>query len=297
MANFAKTKKLCTQTGTQVRSWPSAPYYRAIEWIREGALGEIVEAHTWCGGTYVPANDPVGESPVPPWMDYDLWLGPTPFIPFHEMWLSFSKYGFWHSGLGWITGMGPHTIDLIWTALNLASPVTIEVDGPKPPHSLYNRDNLHVTFTFPQENGKTLKVHWYDGNRRPEGIPADRIDLTQGAGVLFIGKEGSLQAHYGYLKLFPEQRFADRQPKSIYSPSPGHQRQWLEAIKANKPEMCECRFEYAAPYMEAIAIAANMHREAVDQVAWNPETMQTDSQAVNKRFKPDFRDGWRFPTC
>jgi hypothetical protein len=87
------------------------------------------------------------------------------------------------------------------------------------------------------------------------------------------------------------------QPPKVYPPNPGHHRQWLNAIKANKPEMCECRFEYAAPYMESLAIAANMHREAVDRVTWNPETMKTDSDTVNKRFKPAFRDGWRFPTC
>ena len=297
MANFAKAKNLCTQTGTQVRSWPSALYYRAIEWIRAGALGEIIEVHNWCDGTYVPAEDPVGESPVPQWLDYDLWLGPTPFHPYHEMWLSFSKYGFWHSGCGLISGMGPHTIDLIWTALNLSPPITIEVDGPKPPHALYNRDNLHVTFTHAKPDKGTLKVHWYDGKRRPEGIPADRIDPAPGSGVLFVGKEGSLQVHYGYLKLFPVVQFADvKPPEPTFPPSVGHHKQWLEAIKAGKPEMCECRFEYAAPYMEAIGIAANMHREAVDKVTWNPETMKTDSDAVNKRFQPPFRDGWRFPT-
>jgi len=297
MANFAKAKKLCTQTGTQVRAWPSCPYYKAIDGIRAGTLGEIVEVHNWCDGTYVPAQDPVGESPVPAWLDYDLWLGPTPFHPYHEMWLSFSKYGFWHSGCGWISGMGPHTIDLIWTALNLSPPTTIEVDGPKPPHAMYNRDNLHVIFSHKTENGQTLKVHWYDGGRRPEGIPADRMDSAPGAGVLFVGKEGSLQVHYGYLKLFPAERFADSQPQSVDPPNPGHHKQWLDAIKADKPDMCECRFEYAAPYMEAIGIAANLHREAVDQVTWNPVAMETDSDAVNKLFKPAFRDGWRFPTC
>jgi predicted dehydrogenase len=298
MANFAKAKKLCTQTGTQVRSWPSAPYYRAIEWVRSGALGEITEVHNWCGGTYVPPNDPEGEMPVPQWLDYDLWLGPSPYFPYHEMWLSFSKYGFWHSGLGWISGMGPHTIDLFWTALNLSPPTIIEVDGPKPPHALYNRDNLHVTFHHKKADGKTLKAHWYDGTRRPEGIAADMIDPAPGAGVLFVGENGSLQVHYGYMKLFPAARFADvKPPEQTFPPSVGHHRQWLEAIKANKPEMCECRFEYAAPYMEAIAIAANMHRESVDRVTWNPATMKTDSEAVNQRFKPPFCDGWRFPVC
>jgi hypothetical protein len=51
--------------------------------------------------------------------------------------------------------MGPHTIDLIWTALNLSPPTVIEVDGPKPPHAMYNRDNLHVTFTHPVSNGNS----------------------------------------------------------------------------------------------------------------------------------------------
>ena len=194
--------------------------------------------------------------------------------------------------------MGPHTIDLIWTALNLEPPTTIEVDGPKPPHPLYNRDHQHVTFTHPQKNGKTLKVHWYDGDRRPQGIAAELIDSKPGAGVLFLGTEGSLQVHYGYHTLFPKEKFADFQaPAPTYPPTVGHQRQWIEAIKANKPEQCECHFEYAAPYMETLCIAANMHREAVDKVTWDPVAMKTDSDAVNKRSKPEFRSGWHFPIC
>jgi len=298
MAKFARAKKLCTQTGTQVRAYPTAHYYRALELIRAGAIGDVVEVHNWSTGTYVPPEDPVGESPIPAALDYDLWLGPTPFRPFHNSWLSFHKYGYWHSGLGWITGMGPHTIDLIWTALDLSPPTMIEIDGPKPPHPLYNRDHQHVTFTHPQKNGQTLKVHWYDGDRRPQGIAAELMDPNPGSGVLFVGKNGSLQVHYGYHTLFPKEKFAGFQPPAqVYPPTVGHQQQWINAIKANKPEMCECHFEYAAPYMEAIAVAANMHREAVDKVTWNPVTMKTDSDVVNQHIKPEFRSGWRFPTC
>ena len=300
MANFAKKKKLCTQTGTQVRargSGQDAHYYRSIELIRAGAIDEVTEVHNWCDGTYVPKEDPVDESPVPAWLDYDLWLGPTQYRPFHESYLGWTRYGYWHSGNGWVSGMGPHTIDLIWTALNLTPPTTIEVDGPKPPHKLYNRDNLHVTFVHPQKDGKTLKVHWYDGNRRPEGIADGLIDSKPKSGVLFVGTKGSLQVHYGYHTLFPKEKFADFQPPApTYPPGVGHQRQWVEAIKAGKPEQCECNFVYAAPYMESICVAANMHREAVDKVAWNPEAMKTDSDVVNKHFKPEFRSGWRFPT-
>ncbi|MGL4944419.1 MAG: Gfo/Idh/MocA family oxidoreductase [Thermoguttaceae bacterium] len=295
MAKFADAKKLCTQTGTQVRSWASAPYYRAIELIRAGAIGKVTEVHNWCDGTYVPAEDPVGTSPIPKELDYDLWLGPTPFIPYNAAWLSFAKYGLWHSGCGWITGMGPHTIDLIWTALNLAPPTLIEVNGPEP-HPLYNRDDQHVTWTHPTSNGGSLKVHWYDGTRRPEGIAADRIDASQRSGVLFVGTDGSLQVHYGYQMLFPKEKFASFAPPTpTYPPSVGHHKQWLDAIKANKPEMCECRFEYAGHYTEAANLAAQMHRTRTKRATWNSEKMLTDSDAVNAHLKPQFRDGWEFP--
>jgi hypothetical protein len=98
--------------------------------------------------------------------------------------------------------------------------------------------------------------------------------------------------------LFPKNKFADyKAPTPTYPPSVGHQQQWIEAIRMNKPEMCECHFEYAAPYMEAISVAAMMHRESVGKATWNPAAMQTDSEAVNKHFKPEFRSGWHFPTC
>ncbi|GHT18155.1 oxidoreductase [Planctomycetales bacterium] len=298
MTDFARQKKLCTQTGTQVRSWNGAHYYRGIELIRAGAIGnvsDIADVHIWCQGTYAPKEDPVGSTPVPDELDYGLWLGPTPFRPFHQMWLSFSRYGFWHSGSGWVSGMGPHTIDLAWTALNITPPSAIEIDGPEP-HSLYNRDQQHITWTHRHSDGKPLNLHWYDGNRRPEGIASELIDASQQAGVLFVGKEGSLQVHYGYHKLFPAEKFADfRVPQPTYPPSVGHHRQWIEAIKAGKPEMCECRFEYAGPYMEAISVAAQMHRTGTKKATWNPETMTTDSEAVNAHFKPVFRDGWVFP--
>lgn len=297
MANFARTKKLCTQTGTQVRSWNGAHYYRSLELIAAGAIGDVTEVHNWCDGTYAPAEDPVGESPIPDGLDYDLWLGPTQYRPFHDAWLSFGKYGYWYSGCGWITGMGPHTIDLIWTALRLSPPSEIVVDGP-PPHPLYAKDNLHVTFLHKKPDGTPFKVHWYDGNKRPKGIADELIDSKQRSGILFVGSKGSLQVHYGYHTLLPKEKFADfRPPAQTYPPSVGHQQQWIEAVKANRPERCECNFEYAAPYMEAINIAANMHRESVGKVSWNPAAMQTDSEAVNRRIKPEFRSGWHFATC
>ncbi|MDR1496954.1 MAG: Gfo/Idh/MocA family oxidoreductase [Puniceicoccales bacterium] len=302
MALWAKAKKLCTQTGTQVRSWgagKNAHYYRAIELIRAGAIGDptaIEDVHVWCAGNYVPRKDPTGTSPVPAWLNYDLWLGPTPKIPYNDAWLSFSKYGFWHSGCGFLSGMGPHTIDLVWTALNLSPPTQIELLETPAPHPLYNRDFQHVVWTHPRAGGKPLRVHWYDGNLKPKNIPSHLANLKRGAGVLFVGASGNLQVHYGHHTLFPAEKFANLVPPApTYKQSKGHQRQWLEAIKAGKPEQCECRFEYAAAYTEAITVATQAHRVGVKKVTWDAAAMKTDSASVNKFIKPEFRDGWNFP--
>ncbi|MDR0391521.1 MAG: Gfo/Idh/MocA family oxidoreductase, partial [Planctomycetaceae bacterium] len=172
MADFARKRKLCTQTGTQVRAWNGAHYYRSFELIQAGAIGDVTEVHNWTGTTFVPNKkedrEPEGETPVPDYFNYDVWLGPVPFRPFHKAWLAHpGRFAFWHSSNGCLAQLGPHTIDMVWTALNLTPPQTIEVDGPEP-NPLYNPDKQHVTWTHNKPNGKQLKFHWYDLHRRPE---------------------------------------------------------------------------------------------------------------------------------
>ncbi|MDR2344577.1 MAG: Gfo/Idh/MocA family oxidoreductase [Planctomycetaceae bacterium] len=302
MADFARKKKLCTQTGTQVRSWTNgAHYYRSFELINAGAIGEVQEVFIWSDGNFVPSKkedrEPVGETPVPANFNYDVWLGPVPFRPFHKAWLAHpGRFAFWHSSNGYVAGMGPHTIDMVWTALKLTPPETIEVDGPEP-NPLYNPDKQHITWTHRKADGKPLKVHWFDSNRRPENLPAELIDPKKRQAIVFIGSEGVLQVHYDYHFLRPSDKFANyKAPAQTYPPSIGHQRQWIEAIKANKPEKCECNIEYAAPYTEAIVLAVNMHRAGVKKVNWNADKMETDSKEVNAFIKPKFREGWDFPT-
>ncbi|MDR2172407.1 MAG: Gfo/Idh/MocA family oxidoreductase, partial [Planctomycetaceae bacterium] len=216
MADIARKKKVCTQTGTQVRSWGNgngAHYYRSFELIKAGAIGEVKEVVIWSDGNFVPRKkeelNPVGESPIPPEFNYDVWLGPVPYRPFHEYWLRWpGRFSYWHSSNGYIAGMGPHTIDMVWSALNLTPPETIEVDSPEP-NPLYNPDKQHAIWTHKLANGKKLKFHWYDSNRRPEDLPADLIDPKKKQAIVFVGTEGLLQVHYDYHFLAPKDKFAD----------------------------------------------------------------------------------------
>jgi predicted dehydrogenase len=64
------------QAGTQQRSEYEGRYRRAVELVRNGALGELKSAYTTIGGTGFHWGVGFG-SPIPDGSDRDLWLGPS----------------------------------------------------------------------------------------------------------------------------------------------------------------------------------------------------------------------------
>ncbi|MFQ6130651.1 MAG: Gfo/Idh/MocA family protein [Armatimonadota bacterium] len=93
--------------------------------VRSGALGEITEVFVSCGG---PSGDCYLEpQPIPPGVDWDMWLGPAPWRPFHE---SLIRGGFRpyrdYSG-GGMTDWGAHRFGaaLFATGMHLTGPVEV----------------------------------------------------------------------------------------------------------------------------------------------------------------------------
>ena len=76
VAQVARETKVATQLGNHGHS--SNDIRRAVEWIRDGAIGKVREVHAWRGGPNNPhpAERPQETPPVPKGLDWDLWLGP-----------------------------------------------------------------------------------------------------------------------------------------------------------------------------------------------------------------------------
>jgi len=119
LRQIAKQGKLATQQGNQGMATDS--FRRTLELIREGAIGEIREAHVW----YVFGGSGRMERPkdtpsVPPTLDWDLFLGPAPFRPYHPRYVNGTGWGGWRDfGTGCLGGGGSHSINLAFKALNL----------------------------------------------------------------------------------------------------------------------------------------------------------------------------------
>lgn len=71
--------------------------------------------------------------PVPPELDYDFWLGPAPYKPYHPHRVHGTFRGYWDYDGGGLGDMGQHYLDPVQYILNKddTSPVEIEVDAPQ----------------------------------------------------------------------------------------------------------------------------------------------------------------------
>jgi len=81
MREVARQKKVATQMGNQ--GMGSSGTRQAIEIIRFGAIGQVREVHIWTDRPIWPQgiDRPTDTPPVPPDLDWDLWLGPAPLSP------------------------------------------------------------------------------------------------------------------------------------------------------------------------------------------------------------------------
>src|SRR3990172_5221558 len=98
MIELAEKDKLATQMGTQIHA--QSNYRRVVELVQCGAIGPVGEVHVWHPVAYGGGDRPKETPPVPPELDWDLWLGPGPYRPSHPCYLP----GAWRGWGGFGTG-------------------------------------------------------------------------------------------------------------------------------------------------------------------------------------------------
>lgn len=105
----AKKYKRIVQHGTQRRS--EAPWAKAIAAIHSGQLGKLLVARGLC---YKRRNSIGFKTPceVPPELDYNLWTGPRPQVPYHPNLVHYNWHWFWNFGNGDIGNQGVHQLDV-----------------------------------------------------------------------------------------------------------------------------------------------------------------------------------------
>jgi predicted dehydrogenase len=300
----AAKARVATQMGTQIHA--SDNYRRVVELIQAGVIGPVHEAHVWVSRAWGrQAEDaaarnrdivsvrerPTDASPVPKGLDWDLWLGPAPERPFHEVYFPGPKwYRWWDFGNGTMSDLGSHWIDLPFWALKLQAPRTVAASGP-PPHAELAPASMHVAYEYDARGElPPVRLTWYQGEDKPEPWHAGVIPKWDN-GVLFVGARGMLLADYGRHVLLPEETFRDvRRPDPSIPPSPGHHAEWILACKTGTPT--GSNFDYAGWLTEANHLG-NVAYRAGKPLEWDAARLVARNAPEAEPFlRREYRKGW-----
>jgi len=323
LAELTVEQNRSTQMGNQ------AGYnVRVIENVWAGRLGEIQTIHMWGGGGAGPRQAPSGTHDVPDYLNWDLWLGPAAYRPYHPDWMRHSMWrdfscghpGWWGAHL-WATLFKTMKMETLWP-----------IDG-QPPAA--GAKTVKVTaeccevceLTFPRSSivhwdiparidMPPIRISWFTGGQESEkrrrdflrelfgkhpdwGNPDDKR-WSSWTGNLWVGTEGVMYT-FGHgdttVAMFPEEKFKDLAPppESLPRPLPGKfLRGWVQGMKEERPAPMGCFNAFSGPFTEWYLLA-NIASLFPDQtLEFDPVTCRIiNNEQADQKIRPSYREGWK----
>ncbi len=305
LAEVTRETKLATQLGTANQASEGRRILQ--EWIEDGAIGGVREVHIWSNRPFWPQgiDRPTDTPPVPATLDWNLWLGPAPYRPYHPAYLPLVFRGWWDFGTGALGDMGCYALDTVFRVLRLNYPTSVEACGSCFARKMWDRLEMNretfpraslIRWEFPARgDAPPVTVVWYDGGLRP---PRPK-DLDEGQdlgdeGAYYIGDEGALMSRFGGDEptLVPASKMAAyKQPPKTMPRSIGHHSEWIRACKGGEP--AGANFEFSALVTEAMLLGNVALRAGNKKLHWDgPNLKITNAPEVNEHLHRKYREGW-----
>jgi predicted dehydrogenase len=264
------------QTSTEDRS--ERIYHRMAELVRNGRIGKLhairVKLPYQPGGP----GDPTPQ-PVPPELDYDMWLGPAPYAPYTKDRVHFNFRWIWDYSGGILCDWGTHLFDTAQWAndTELTGPAEIDAKGTWWEGGLYNTPKeYHVEYTY--ANG--VKMFCDHG----------------GSGIRFEGSDGWIESPSWLAAIkASDPKILDSKigPDEVhlYTNPAGEHRDFLDCVKTRKdPYFPVDKGHRVASVCHLGNIALKLQRK----LAWDPEKeiFPNDDEA-NRMLSRTMRSPWR----
>jgi predicted dehydrogenase len=263
------------QAGTQQRS--DRNFRFACELARNGYLGKLKTVKVSVpGGRALPNAEP---KPVPPDLDYEMWLGPAPLTPYNDLKCSFNWYFINDYCIGWIQSWGVHHVDIALWGAPAFTASTLEVEGKA---------------VFPTEGIADTSISWEVECRTPEGL---RMVFTSESeahphGCRFEGDKGWVHVVRGGIKAEPESLLKvalGPNDEHLYE-SRDHHANFLECIKSRRDPAAPVEACHAATTATIVCdIATRVGRKLTWD--WKAEKFAGDD-AANRFLTRPMRAPW-----
>ncbi len=296
---LADNKKVVTQMGNQGHS--SDRIRDLCEWIWDGTIGEVHTVHAFCGSNYSHIDrlaQLVERPPVPPELNWDLWVGPATLQPFEPMYLSGKWRGWSAFGSGVIGDWVCHVVDPAFWALDLGSPIALQAEvkdyDPKKDAATFP-PGAKVTYEFAAKGKRgPVKLIWYDGIERPPR-PAELGPNEQlpNIGALLVGNKGTIMhgSHgAGNAQIIPDEKMAayKKPAQTLPRVKGSHADDWFEAIRNGR--QAGSNFNYGAALTEIALLGIIALRFPGQRLEWDAaKTRFLNSRAANTLVTPPGR--------
>jgi predicted dehydrogenase len=294
----------------EVHVWTNRPIWpqgndalMAIPYVRDAAMAALM------GKASAAPNMPIAPSHV----HWDLFLGPAPERPYTPGIHPFAWRGWWDFGTGALGDMACHTANMAFMALKLGHPTSVEPKTVGPINSQTYPTWAHIISHFPARGDMAPVVfNWYEGARKEGRVLPPLALLTKvlkhgeklsDSGSLLVGDKGILFSpnDYGasYRLIGNSGESLDDAAKSVPQTLPrngkgdnGMKEEWVQAIKAGKPEIAMSNFDYAAMLTETILLG-NVAMRVGKKFDWDgPDFKITSDSSANQYLHYEYRKGW-----
>lgn len=278
------------QVGLQQRS--GKEFRLACQLVRDGALGKIERVYAVHGHA---SGDPdLPAEPTPEGLDWDLWLGPSPWRPFNHRlhhlgpprhvvpWDICRDFGG-----GSLTSGGVHAFDTVQWALGTDTSGPVEIVPPE--------SGQATSLTFKYANGTLL--HVVDGRLDPKKhvVPKgwDCITSIKPFGAVFVGERGWIHVgRQGYLTSYPTEILRDVPGHYDHGIAVGdHHSNWLDAIRTRQRPACDVAIGCQSTIVSLLGCIARWTGRALK---WDPATDAfLDDDEANRMTRRALREPWR----
>ncbi|MDA1015566.1 MAG: Gfo/Idh/MocA family oxidoreductase [Planctomycetota bacterium] len=178
MVEAARKNNKAVQMGSQRRSGPQTQ--AAIAALENNAIGRVYLVRSW----YTGARGTIGNGkPVdaPAHLNYDLWQGPAPRVPYVDNRIHYNWHWLWQWGNGELGNNGVHTLDLCRWGLGVDYPIRVTSSGGR--YGWIDDQQTPDTHTVSFEFEGRRKITWTGTscNRHSSGF------------VTFYGDKGTME--------------------------------------------------------------------------------------------------------
>jgi len=313
LRQLARQYKVATQMGNQ--GMASGEFRRTVELIWAGVLGDIKEAHVWnSGGGTGPRQPPEEEQAVPEGFDWDLWLGPAAWRPYHSNWIR--RHQWREFGTCQLGNWASHTAALAFKSLKLdtlwhdpAAPrIRVEAHVSEICRTNFPKWEI-IRYDLPARGDMPpVRLNWYNGGGAvkeifpkvaelmgPPAAPGDRDKrhFSTFAGSLLVGAEGYVYGtgHSASTVLLPEEKFADvADPPQVLPRQGGPEQEWFKACKGGTPGLSS--FDYSGPQTELLMLG-NVATQFAGPLEYDPRAMKiTNNAEADALLQCEYRNGW-----